>query len=90
MARVALLLAGGLPAILWLISSPLLGTGWRIAIAAVACLAFLLAAVLPFSAAAQARFRRLLGTIEALTVITMVPLILGVLGLFGQLLGAFS
>ncbi len=89
-ARVALLLAGGLPAILWLISSPVLGTGWRIAIAAVACLAFLLAAVLPFLAAAQARFRRLLGTIEALTVITMVPLILGVLGLFGQLLGAFS
>lgn len=89
-ARIALVLAGGLPAIIWLISSPVLSTGWRVGLGAVACLVILLAAVLPFTAAAQARFRRLLSTIEALTVISMVPLILGILGLFGQLLGAFS
>ncbi|MDN5559093.1 MAG: hypothetical protein L0G23_06610 [Ruaniaceae bacterium] len=88
-ARATLLVAAVLPILLWLVAPGAAPVGWRAAVGAVACAAILLVSLLRFSAATQARLRRLLGTIEGLAVIAMVPLLLGILGVFGDLLEVF-
>lgn len=88
-ARAALLIAALIPLGFWLLvghSDPVM----RIGVAAAVCVALLVVAVLRPSAAAQARLRRLLGVFEALTVVAMVPLLLGIMGVFDDLLGTFS
>lgn len=88
-SRMALLLTGVLPIAFWLWAGNT-PVGLRFGVGTLTCVVLLLACVLPFSAAARARLRRLLGVGEALCVIAMVPLLLGVLGMFRDLLGAFS
>ncbi|WP_028709278.1 type VII secretion integral membrane protein EccD [Propionicicella superfundia] len=90
LARIALLSAGALPALWWLWSTDTVPAGWRAGIAALLCAVLVVAVLLRSSAAAQARIRRGLGVAEALSVIAMVPALLGVLGIFGDLLGAFA
>lgn len=89
-ARVALLLTALIPALTWLATTDALSAGWRAGVGAVVCAVLVLATLPRPSAATGARLRRALGLVEALSVIAMVPLILGLLGVFGDLLGAFS
>jgi hypothetical protein len=88
-ARAALLAAALVPLGLTLFSGTADSTT-RAGIGVVVCAVLVVVAMLSPSAAAQARLRRLLGVLEALTVIAMIPLLLGIMGVFGDLLGTFS
>ncbi|MFT3888476.1 MAG: EsaB/YukD family protein [Arachnia sp.] len=89
-ARIALLLAAVIPAVVWLSTATEPSADWRAAIGAAICAVLVLTTLPRPSAAGAARLRRVLGIVEALAVVAMVPLILGLLGVFGDLLGAFS
>lgn len=89
-ARIALLFGTLLPALLWLAFATDVAVEWRIAIGAAAVIAFVLVASSRPSATAPARLRRLMSSIEMLAVLALVPLLLGLLGVFDDLLGAFS
>lgn len=89
-ARLALIAAVVVPMSLWLVSTGDIAEGWRSTIGALVCIVLLVAATTRPSAPARARLRRFLSTIEMLAVIALVPLLLGVLGVFDDLLGAFS
>ncbi|MFJ2367742.1 EsaB/YukD family protein [Microbacterium sp. NPDC087665] len=88
-ARTTLLIGALFPLGFWLLGGtmdPVLRAG----IGAAVCVVLLVVALQRPSDAAQARLRRLLGVFEALTVIAMIPLLLGIIGVFGDLLGTFS
>lgn len=89
-ARTVLLLAGAVPLLWWFAAADGVSVAWRAGAAAGACALLLIAALARFSATAQARLRRFLGVLEAVAVVAMVPLLLGLIGIFGDLLGAFQ
>lgn len=88
--RIALLATAVIPAAFWLWTTDDLVAPWRALIGALVVVVLLLVAAARPRAAAQARLRRLLGIVEMLSVIAMVPLLLAVIGVFDDLLGAFS
>lgn len=88
-ARAALLIAALVPLGFWLLGGTV-DAAMRAGIGLAVCVILIVIAALRPSAAAQARLRRLLGVLEALAVIAMVPLLLGIIGVFRDLLGTFS
>ncbi len=89
-SRIAILAAGMAPVVCWLLTTPALSAWSRVSIGAMACAVLGVTALLRFSGASIARFRKLLGVIEALAVIVMIPALLGVMGVFDDLLGVFG
>ncbi|KJQ54616.1 type VII secretion integral membrane protein EccD [Microbacterium sp. SA39] len=88
--RIALLATVVIPAALWLWTTDALAAPWRALIGGLVALVLVVAAASRPSAAARARLRRLLGIVEMLAVIAMVPLLLAIIGVFDDLLGAFA
>ncbi|MDQ0642127.1 type VII secretion integral membrane protein EccD [Microbacterium murale] len=89
-ARIALLAATVLPAAHWLWTTDMLPQPWPVLISGVIVVLLVVVSVMRPSAAAQARLRRFLGVLESLSAIALIPLLLGILGIFDDLLGAFS
>lgn len=89
-ARMSVLLAAAVPAAygLWLAAAG--ASVWPVVTGTVACALLVFATLARPSAAARARLRRLLSLCELFAVIAMVPLLLGVMGVFDDLLGAFG
>ncbi len=88
-ARITLFIAAAVPAALWLISNGDVSGSMRAAIAGACMIALLIAVVVPHTPATTARVRRWLGFFEALSLIVVIPLLLGILGVFQDILGAF-
>lgn len=89
-SRIALLLAALVPILMWLATPGAIALEWRVAAAVAVVVVLLAAAFVPQTPAAHARLRRGLGLIETLSLIAVFPCLLGVLGIYADLLGAFA
>ena len=87
--RIALLVAVVVPAVLWLLSTTLVGAGEKALIAGIVALVAVAAAAWRPSEVVAAKLRRWADIVELLVVLTVVPLALGSFGIFADLLEAF-
>lgn len=87
--RIALLVAVVVPAVLWLLSTTLVGAGEKALIAGIVALVAVAAAAWRPSEVFAAKLRRWADIVELLVVLTVVPLALGSFGIFADLLEAF-
>lgn len=87
--RIALLVAVVVPAVLWLLSTTLVGAGEKALIAGIVALVAVAAAAWRPSDVVAAKLRRWADIVELLVVLTVVPLALGSFGIFADLLEAF-
>lgn len=89
-ARASLLTAAALPAVGWFWLDNRVSADGKLAIAVAVLVLLLLAATTRATATTHARIRRLLSILELFAIIAMVPALLGTLGVFDDLLGAFA
>ncbi|MGO1770854.1 MAG: hypothetical protein ACTHZX_12955, partial [Microbacterium sp.] len=88
--RLLLLAVAILPAALWLTSTALLEPTAKALVAGGLLVVVVLGALLRPADVVKARLRRFAGIVELLAILAAAPLLLGVLGVFDDLLGAFS
>jgi type VII secretion integral membrane protein EccD len=88
--RLMLFAAAAVPAAVWLWTTPLLEDGVKSVIGALAAAALVAVGAFRPSEVTAARLRRVAGTVELLCILASIPLLLGALGVYGDLLGAFS
>lgn len=88
--RLALLAAAAAPAVTWLSTTSALDGGWRVAVAALMVGALAGIAAARPSANAEATMRRTATVIEVVAVLSLIPLLLGHLGIYADLLEAFA